>query len=153
MVGVSAICILIAGVSLSHRAPASEIDSDPTVPPWAFAAAAILALVPAAALLPKFSSDAVSLSDPIFDHSKSAIIDAMTRLGLPPANPVFGAFGAPGKLVYYYLWHFSAAELALVTRASLRKIWSGEAYRDFRRALLSGKPPDACASCGLRWSL
>ncbi len=118
VVGVTAICILVAGVSLSQRAPASEIDSDLTIPPWAFAAAAVLALIPAAAILPKFSGDAVSLAEPVFDHSKSAIIDAITRLGLPPVDPVFGEFGTPGRLVYYYLWHFSAAELALLTRAS-----------------------------------
>ena len=39
------------------------------------------------------------------------------------------------------------------TQQSLRDIWTGEAYRDFRKALLSDKPPGACASCGLRWSL
>jgi MoaA/NifB/PqqE/SkfB family radical SAM enzyme len=39
------------------------------------------------------------------------------------------------------------------TQQTLRDIWSGEAYRDFRQALMSDKPPDACASCGLRWSL
>jgi MoaA/NifB/PqqE/SkfB family radical SAM enzyme len=39
------------------------------------------------------------------------------------------------------------------TQQSLRDIWAGPAYRDFRKALMSNKPPDACASCGLRWSL
>jgi MoaA/NifB/PqqE/SkfB family radical SAM enzyme len=39
------------------------------------------------------------------------------------------------------------------TQQTLREIWTGEAYRDFRRGLLSDKPPTACASCGLRWSL
>jgi MoaA/NifB/PqqE/SkfB family radical SAM enzyme len=39
------------------------------------------------------------------------------------------------------------------TQLSLREIWSGEAYRDFRKGLMSDKPPDACANCGLRWSL
>ena len=39
------------------------------------------------------------------------------------------------------------------TQNSLRDIWNGEAYRDFRSALLSDEPPKACASCGLRWSL
>ena len=39
------------------------------------------------------------------------------------------------------------------TQQSLREIWTGEAYRDFRKALLSDKPPGACAGCGLRWSL
>ena len=36
---------------------------------------------------------------------------------------------------------------------SLKEIWNGPAYRDFRAALLSVKPPKACANCGLRWSL
>jgi radical SAM protein with 4Fe4S-binding SPASM domain len=39
------------------------------------------------------------------------------------------------------------------TQQTLREIWSGEAYRDFRTALMSEKPPAACSSCGLRWSL
>jgi len=39
------------------------------------------------------------------------------------------------------------------TQQTLREIWSGPAYRQFRRALKSDIPPDACASCGLRWSL
>jgi MoaA/NifB/PqqE/SkfB family radical SAM enzyme len=39
------------------------------------------------------------------------------------------------------------------TRQTLRDIWMGEAYGDFREALLSDTPPKACASCGLRWSL
>jgi radical SAM protein with 4Fe4S-binding SPASM domain len=36
---------------------------------------------------------------------------------------------------------------------TLREIWNGEAYRDFRAALQSDAPPRCCASCGLRWSL
>jgi MoaA/NifB/PqqE/SkfB family radical SAM enzyme len=39
------------------------------------------------------------------------------------------------------------------TQQTLREIWSGEAYRSFRAALLSDEPPSACAGCGLRWSL
>ena len=118
VVAIGALCVLIAGFSLSLRAPASESEPAPNIPPWAFAAAAILALVPASAILPKFSGDAVQLADPIFDHAKSAIIDAMARLGLPPVNPIFGELGAPGHLAYYYLWHFSAAEIALVVSVS-----------------------------------
>jgi MoaA/NifB/PqqE/SkfB family radical SAM enzyme len=38
-------------------------------------------------------------------------------------------------------------------RQSLREIWNGSAYREFRAALLSDKPAKACANCGLRWSL
>ena len=39
------------------------------------------------------------------------------------------------------------------TQQTLREIWNGPAYQSFREALLSDKPPAACASCGLRWSL
>jgi len=39
------------------------------------------------------------------------------------------------------------------TQQSLREIWNGPRYRQFRRALLSAAPPPACASCGVRWSL
>ena len=42
----------------------------------------------------------------------------MARLGLPPVNPVIGEAGAWSGLAYYYLWHFSAAEIALVTTRS-----------------------------------
>jgi MoaA/NifB/PqqE/SkfB family radical SAM enzyme len=39
------------------------------------------------------------------------------------------------------------------TQETMREIWNGAHYRDFRGALLSDKPPAACAGCGLRWSL
>jgi MoaA/NifB/PqqE/SkfB family radical SAM enzyme len=38
-------------------------------------------------------------------------------------------------------------------RQTLRQIWQGPAYQEFRRALKSDKPPATCANCGLRWSL
>ena len=112
------ICLVAAVFSLSRSAPISEAEGDLAISQWVFAAAGILALVPALAILPKFSGDAVQLADPIFDHSKAALIDAMTRLGLPPVNPVFGQIGGPDRLAYYYLWHFSAAQVALTFGAS-----------------------------------
>jgi len=120
IVAIGALCILFAGFSLSQPAPASKSEPRLNIPLWAFAAAAVVALIPAAAILPKSSGDAVWLAEPIFDHAKSALIDAMTRLGLPPVNPVFGEAGSPGErpLAYYYLWHFSAAEIALITSRS-----------------------------------
>ena len=39
------------------------------------------------------------------------------------------------------------------TQESLREIWNGAAYQNFRAALHSDAPPKSCASCGLRWSL
>ena len=113
VLAVAAVCIVIAGVSLWRPALQPEADDAARIPLWTFAAAGILAAAPAAAILPKLAAGSVRLSDPIFDHAKVAIIDAMTRLGLPPVNPVFAEPGTPGHLVYYYLWHFSAAQLAL----------------------------------------
>jgi hypothetical protein len=113
---VAALCVIAAGVSLRYAVPPEA--AAPAIPAWAFAAAAVLALVPAVALLPKVSAGAVHLADPIFDHSKIAMIDAMARQGLPPVNPVFGAIGVPDRLPYYYLWHYSGAELALPLHVS-----------------------------------
>jgi radical SAM protein with 4Fe4S-binding SPASM domain len=39
------------------------------------------------------------------------------------------------------------------TQETLREIWNGPAYQNFRSALHSDAPPKSCASCGLRWSL
>jgi MoaA/NifB/PqqE/SkfB family radical SAM enzyme len=39
------------------------------------------------------------------------------------------------------------------SQQTLREIWNGPRYQDFRAALLSDAPPAACANCGLRWSL
>jgi MoaA/NifB/PqqE/SkfB family radical SAM enzyme len=43
--------------------------------------------------------------------------------------------------------------LGHAAQQSLPDIWNGPAYRDFRAALLSDKPPECCANCGLCWSL
>ena len=39
------------------------------------------------------------------------------------------------------------------TQSTLREIWNGPAYQNFRETLQSGAPPKSCQSCGLRWSL
>ena len=39
------------------------------------------------------------------------------------------------------------------TQQTLREIWNGPAYQEFRAALLSDKPSATCVNCGLRWSL
>ena len=116
--GIGAVCVLVAGFSLSQPRSAGEIEPARTIPVLAFAGAAVVALLPAATILPKSSAGAFWLADATFDHAKIAIVDAMTRLGLPPVNPVFGEADASSGLAYYYLWHFSAAEIALVTSMS-----------------------------------
>ncbi len=48
---------------------------------------------------------------------------------------------------------YASFTLGNATQQTLRAIWNGAKYREFRGALLSHQPPAACASCGLRWSL
>jgi hypothetical protein len=115
VVAVAVLCVAVSVATLKLAAD-GDADAAPAIPWWAFVAAAALALAPAVAILPKMSG--VYLADPMIDHSKIAMIDAMTRQGLPPVDPVFGGVGAHGQLFYYYLWHFSAAALALPLHVS-----------------------------------
>ena len=48
---------------------------------------------------------------------------------------------------------YDSFTLGDATQQSLRDIWNGPRYQQFRDALLSDNPPPACAGCGLRWSL
>jgi hypothetical protein len=110
-----AVAALIGGAALGFgKSDPSKGLTQESVPSWVYLAAALLALAPAAAVIPEHVGDSVIVASPIFDHAKLPIIDAITRLGLPPANPFFGGLGEPGRLAYYYLWYFSAAQLAAV---------------------------------------
>jgi MoaA/NifB/PqqE/SkfB family radical SAM enzyme len=67
-------------------------------------------------------------------------------------------FTAHGKalpccIAPFSLRGYAAFTLGDATQQSLREIWNGARYQEFRRALLSEQPPAACARCGLRWSL
>src|SRR5712671_8038053 len=115
---ITSLLALIASL-LALRARPREAETEAMVPGWAYGAAALLATLPAIALLPKYVADGVILAGPIFDHSKVAMIAEMARLGVPAGNPFFGEAGeGAARLVYYYLWHFGAAELVLAFRVS-----------------------------------
>jgi MoaA/NifB/PqqE/SkfB family radical SAM enzyme len=67
-------------------------------------------------------------------------------------------FTAHGRALPCCMAPFSARgydsyTLGDATQQTLREIWNGAAYQDFRWALLSDSPPRPCANCGLRWSL
>jgi MoaA/NifB/PqqE/SkfB family radical SAM enzyme len=67
-------------------------------------------------------------------------------------------FTAHGKalpccIAPFSLRGYDSFTLGDATQQSLRDIWNGPRYQEFRRALLSEQPPAACARCGLRWSL
>ena len=49
----------------------------------ALAMAALLALTPMAAIVPKITAGGVALAEPIFDHSKIGMVDEMVRSGVP----------------------------------------------------------------------
>jgi len=89
----AALSVIASALVLRARPSPDEAGSGATVPAWAYAAAALLATLPAIALLPKHVADGVILAGPIFDHSKVAIIDEMARLGVPAGNPFFGETG------------------------------------------------------------
>ena len=48
---------------------------------------------------------------------------------------------------------YSNYTLGDATQQSLREIWNGDLYQEFRKNLLSDTPPKPCENCGLRWSL
>ena len=67
-------------------------------------------------------------------------------------------FTAHGRALPCCMAPFSARgyetyTLGDATQQTLREIWNGAAYQEFRGALLSDVPPKPCANCGLRWSL
>ena len=67
-------------------------------------------------------------------------------------------FTAHGRVLPCCIAPFSARgydtyTLGDATQETLRDIWNGAAYQDFRAALISETPPKPCQNCGLRWSL
>jgi MoaA/NifB/PqqE/SkfB family radical SAM enzyme len=67
-------------------------------------------------------------------------------------------FTAHGRALPCCIAPFSARgyqtyTLGDATQQTLREIWNGAAYKDFRSTLLSDAPPKPCQNCGLRWSL
>ena len=105
------LAVLAIGISLIAIKRGATREPTTTLPWWAYVIAAVLALAPMVAILPKSTiGDGVALAGPMFDHAKLAMIDDMARLGLPPGNPFFGESG--DRLPYYYLWYFGAAQFA-----------------------------------------
>ena len=59
----------------------------------------------------------------------------------------------PCCIAPFSLRGYESFTLGDATQETLREIWNGARYQEFRSALASDRPPAACASCGLRWSL
>jgi MoaA/NifB/PqqE/SkfB family radical SAM enzyme len=67
-------------------------------------------------------------------------------------------FTAHGRALPCCIAPFSARgyetyTLGDATQQTLRDIWNGGAYQEFRKALVGETPPKPCRNCGLRWSL
>lgn len=122
--------LVVAAAALGRERATTPRESKP-LPPWlliaVLAGAALVAFDFMAVDLPKISGEGVTLAATIFDHSKIAMIDDMARLGVPAGNPFYGGEG-PARLSYYYLWHFSAAELSVLTGLSG---WAADAGMSF----------------------
>ncbi len=116
--GLLAVGFLAAAAAALVRVKDVKSGSSTALPPWAYVLALAVGLIPLVGLLPKYADGGVLLGPTAFDHSKIAMVDAMTRLGLPAANPFFGAHGVRALLPYYYLWHFGAAQLSLLAGVS-----------------------------------
>jgi hypothetical protein len=112
-----ALVLVAAGWLLRDRNADTASDDTPAMPIWIVLAAALVALVPAMAVVPKATQAGIALAPAIFDHSKIALIDAMVRDGIPPVDPFYGPPGEPAGVAYYYLWHFGAAQIASLTGA------------------------------------
>jgi hypothetical protein len=108
----SGVALLLSGPPVSGPA-----GLEVAIPWWLFIGAGLVAAAAALGVWPKLGENGLVLADPLFDHSKIAIIDDIVRLGLPPGNPFYGR-AAPSGLAYYYLWHFSAAALAAALGAN-----------------------------------
>ena len=48
---------------------------------------------------------------------------------------------------------YDSFTLGDASQQTLREIWNGPQYQQFRRHCMGPEPPRACANCGLRWSL
>jgi hypothetical protein len=116
VLAVTAACVAAALLAMRRWTEAPR--SPPVSLAVAVVLAALLAWVPAASVLPKATSEGVTLAASIFDHSKIAMVDGMARSGVPPLNPFVHEADTPDRLAYYYLWHFGAAVFAVLTGAS-----------------------------------
>jgi MoaA/NifB/PqqE/SkfB family radical SAM enzyme len=94
-------------------------------------------------------------SEPGLSLKKSASKSPWTLCRRPWSLMYFTANGRalPCCIAPFSQHGYENYTLGDATQESLRAIWNGPAYRQFRQALLSDAPPAACASCGLRWSL
>jgi MoaA/NifB/PqqE/SkfB family radical SAM enzyme len=117
---------------------------------------------------PKRLAEATRLAEALgVRFNASGATEAGTSLKRPADDQPWSLCRRPWTLMYFTahgraipcciapfsMRGYDGFTLGDATQESLRQIWNGPRYQDFRRALLSDTPPEACASCGVRWSL
>lgn len=99
-------------------------EAEPTPPAWSLAPwhslallllAALWAVMPTLNIYPNVYQDALFVNTHIFDHAKIALVDSIAREGMLPLNPYYAPEGERILLIYYYIWHFFAAQLKLLS--------------------------------------
>lgn len=98
-------------------------EAEPAPPAWSLAPwhslallafAALWAVFPTLNIYPSVYQDALFVNVHIFDHAKIALVDSIAREGMLPVNPYYAPEGERILLIYYYIWHFFAAQLKLI---------------------------------------
>jgi MoaA/NifB/PqqE/SkfB family radical SAM enzyme len=104
------------------------------------------------------------VAEAAFDEARAVAEERGVRLRLPRLDPPDRTVSVPGCT-----WPWDAAyvtssgvvqpccmvmgddraALGRLDRQSFADIWFGEAYQDFRRRLIGGRPPDVCSGCSL----
>jgi MoaA/NifB/PqqE/SkfB family radical SAM enzyme len=108
----------------------------------------------AAALGMTFSASGAA-SEPGMSLERKANANPWSLCGRPWTVMYFTANGRalPCCIAPFAQAGYENYTLGDATQETLKEIWNGARYRDFRAALQSDRPPTACGNCGLRWSL
>jgi MoaA/NifB/PqqE/SkfB family radical SAM enzyme len=99
--------------------------------------------------------DASGATEPGLSLKRQEVGQPWTACRRPWSLMYFTAHGRalPCCIAPFSVRGYSSYTLGDATQQTLREIWNGGAYRDFRASLLSDTPPAPCQNCGLRWSL
>jgi hypothetical protein len=101
---VAVVAALALGISVIAIRREAAREQTTALPWWAYTVAAVLAIAPMLAILPKSTiDDGAALAGPLFDHAKLAMIDDMARMGLPPE---LGTHKARGAVLKAPMGHF-----------------------------------------------
>lgn len=99
--------------------------------------------------------DASGATEPGTSVKKSAGDQPWSLCRRPWTVMYFTALGRalPCCIAPFAVRGYERITLGEASREPLRAIWNGEPYQALRTALMSDRPAESCANCGLRWSL